>query len=422
MVLADRARQYMKEVGWPVGIWLLLLLLRPVIDTTWDWKHGALGFSPLQLVGAGLPAFFVWALWLRRGELRGLLRGQWEMLAWGVLLLVASVAAVIVQPDAEAAGAALKFVLPPLAVGFGYVYLRDERVLRLAAVALALAGIVPLLFVLYELIVGPMATSIRGGVPRFTGPYAQSSVYGMHFSLMLLGLGWLVLRGGGVWLWALLAAVAVMGFAAAFIVHVSSWVVLLALVMLILAVLIWRSRWQHAALLGAVVVLSTVTGFTLRPEHTYHWVLMRDVEIIEGKFPAEQFANSRGAIWARNMDDFSRLPWCARLFGSSLSGRNYFGATAFGAHNDFLRVLVLTGVVGLLLYLFWLIRVGVVVGKGRGERRLLGAGAMIVLLGYSVALTPTYIVPLVTAVLPLLGALRYARPADAGRATQGDRR
>ena len=411
------------QITLPVAVWLLLLLLRPAIDATWFLKNTDVGVSPLQVLGAGLPAFFVWAMWKRRGELASLLTSFWDVLLWGALLLLAALAAVIVDPGAESAGLALKFILPPLAILFGAVYLREESGWKYAAMAFAAAGLVPLLFLLYELIAGPMSTSLRGGVERYIGPYAQVSVYGLHLSLMLMGAGFLVLKYRSRWSYILLLLfTAILALSAAFLVHVSTWAVWLGLTALIVITLARRAEWLPAALLLAIAVLFTAAGFYLRSDEDYRPVFMPDVEIITSDAPPEWFANSRGEIWSRNMNDYFHLPWYAKLAGSSLDGRNYFQATASGAHNDFLRILMATGAAGLLLYFLWLLRSAVAIGKERGERRYFGLGAMVILLGYSVALTPTYIMPLVTALLPVLGGMlpRYARPAGAGRATRDD--
>lgn len=394
--------------AWPVVVWLLLLVLRPLVDATWFLKNTDVGVSPLQVLGAGLPAFFVLALWTKRGAFVAVWKSHWHVLLWGALLLVAAVAALAIQPDGASAGTALKFVLPPLALLFGYFFVHDDATRERAALALTIAGVVPLLFVLYELLVRPMGLSVRGGVPRFTGPYAQTAVYGVHFSLMLLGAGYLALkRQGWIWFLVLLAAVGVMGITAAFVVHVSTWAVLAALTGLTLLFLLRRKSWLRAALLAGTVIVTTAAGFLLRPEHTYRWVLLRDVEIAKGEFPAEQFANSRGLIWSNIVRDYARLPLHAQLFGSSHSGRNYFHATGFGAHNDFLRILMTTGIAGLALYLLWLARAVRSVLRQKELCMYIGAACLVVLLGYSVALTPTYIVPLVTVLFVVLGGVDY---------------
>lgn len=430
MLFAERVRKYLGDIGWPVIVWLLLLLLRPLIDATWFLKETDVGVSPLQLLGAGLPAFFVWSIWKRRHALSSVLLDWWEIISWGVLLLVAATAVVVISPGQETMGLALKLVLPPLAIFFGVLYLREARARASAAIVLALAGVVPLLFLSYELIAGPMATSLRNEVQRYIGPYAQVSVYGLHLSLMLMGVGYLAIIYRSRWSYiSLFLLVALLAFSAAFLVHVSTWAVWLGLMGLIVLLFLLRGAWKPAVMLVGIAALFTIFGFTLRTEQPFQPVLMTDVQVLTNDAPPEWFANSRGLIWSNYLSDYLRLPLHAQIFGSSLSGRNDLGAMGFGAHNDFLRILMATGAAGLLLYLFWLARTTRAVLRSGGESRYLGLAALIILLGYSVALTPTFIMPLVTALLPVLGslvtsgshsALRYARPADAGRATQGD--
>lgn len=376
----------------------------------WFVKKTEVGVSPLQVLGAGLPAFFVWAMWKRRSELASLLESFWDVLLWGVLLLLAALSAVIVDPGGKSVVLAMKVILPPLAILFGAVYLREEGGWKYAAMAFAAAGLVPLLFLLYELIAGPMSTSLRGGVVRYIGPYAQVSVYGLHLSLMLLGASFLVLKYRSQWSYVLLLLLtAILALSAAFLVHVSTWAVWLGLLLLILIFMLRRHDWRRSAFLLVIAALFTVAGFSLRPGSSYEMVLKPDVDIITKGAPPEWFANSRGEIWSRNINDYSHLPWYAKLLGSSLSGRNYLGGIAFGAHNDFLRILMATGAAGLMLYVLWLLRTVVAIGRERGERRYFGLGAMVILLGYSVALTPTYIMPLVTALMPVLGGMMVGR-------------
>jgi O-antigen ligase len=389
-----------------VEVWLVVVGMRPVMDATWFLKNTDIGFSPLQVLGAGLPAFFVWALWRRRDGLAFMLKSHWDVLLWGLLLLVAGVSALVVQPDSESAGVALKFVLPPLLLLFGFLYVRDAATVRRLAWVLLLAGVVPVLFILYELIAGPMSTSLRSGVERYIGPYAQVSVYGIHFSLALMGAGYLAVSSRKRWPFvALLLLIAVLAVSAAFVVHMSTWAVLLGITALILFFLLRGREWTRAALVAVCALTFTTAGFLLRPDQQYERIYAPDVEVISGDRDLTNFGNARGFIWRTNLETFASLPVIAQIFGSSLSGRNHFGATAFGAHNDFLRILLATGIIGLLAYLVWLGRTLFRVFRLKGEQQFMGLAALLILLGYSVALSATYIMPLVTALLPILGAV-----------------
>ncbi len=395
-----------KEAGWPIGLWLLLLLIRPLLDATWFLKNTDLGFSPLQVVGAGLPAFFVWALWKWGKGFRTALTIHAEVTLWAVLLLTAAISSFAIASTTESLGFGIKYIFPPLLIYFGYRFLRDETVMTRVAQVLLIAGIAPLLFLLYELVFGPMSTSLRSGVSRLCGPYAQVSLYGIHLSMMLMAAGYLALKNNGRWYFTILAMlVAILSFSAAWLVHVSTWVVFLGLLGLIAFTLSLEKKWTRSSILVVLTIVCTAGGFALRPTQPYARILTPDVEVLAGERDITNFGNARGFIWEGHLADFSSLPLVAKLFGSSLSGTNYYGGTGFGAHNDFLRILMATGIIGALLYLIWLLRVIWAVLHLRGGVRFLGMAALIILLGYSVALTPTFIVPLAMVLLPVLGGM-----------------
>ncbi len=394
---------------------LFLIAARPLIDITWDWKH-SLGISPLQLIGVGLPFFLLWAVWRKTGDFSSFLRCHQVVTSgcvchrvvtsWLFLGFAAGVAALVVDPSKESAGMALKFVLPGLMILFGFHYLRSELVLTRIAQAVLIAAIVPAGFIVYELIFGPIGTSIRSGVIRYTGPYAQVSLYGIHFSMALMGAGYLALRRESAgWFYALLTLTALLAFSSAWIVHLTTWVVYMAVLSLLILFLILRRAWLKSGMLVAVALLLTSAGFSIRSGEEYVPIVTPDIDVITGEAPLDNFGNARGYIWRNILSAFEDLPLHAQLLGSSFSGRNYFGAAGFGAHNDFLRILMMSGIAGLLLYLAWLGLTIRAVLRLKGELRFLGLAAVVILLGFSVGLTATYIVPLGVVVLGILGGL-----------------
>jgi O-antigen ligase len=188
-------------------------------------------------------------------------------------------------------------------------------------------------------------------------------------------------------------------------VHLTTWAVLGGLLVVLLIAMAWRKDWWRAGVVIAVAVVVTVTSFSLRPKAEYENIVLPDVEVVKGVAPLWHFGNARGLIWKRYVDQYAALPLYAQLFGMTLAGEDEMSGTGFGAHNDFLRILMTTGVVGLLLYLIWLGRTVRAVFRLRGEWRFLGVGALVIWVGFSVGLTPTFIVPLSVGLLPILGGL-----------------
>ncbi len=390
----------------PIALFFLLVLMRPVIDTTWHWKNTGFGVSPLQIVGLLLPVFLLWALWRRHEGLIPLLRSNAEVLSWLLLSLFSGLALLIASMGADTAGMLVKFILPALFIVFGMLYLREIPVLDRLAMVMALSVVVPLLFVLYEVVFGPMSLSTRSGVLRYSGPYAQVSVYGIHFSMGLLGVAYLYLRSRTNALFLMLLVVmSILALAIPWVVHMTTWAVIGGLFAVLVFAMLWRKEWLRVAVFVAVPVVVLFLSFSMRSSEDYARIVAPDIGVIRGDAPPEYFGNSRGLIWKNYLQQYAGAPVYAQLFGMPFSGEENMSGTTFGAHNDFLRILMATGVLGLLLYLVWLGRSIVAVLKLRGELLFLGVGALIIWLGFSVGLTPTYIVPFSTVILPILGGL-----------------
>jgi O-antigen ligase len=410
----------------PVALLFLLVLLRPVLDTTWHWKETGFGVSLLQIVGVLLPLFLLWALWRRRKDMDSLLLWRHaEVIVWLLLSLFSGLAVLSASADAETAGMLVKFILPAVFIVFGMLYLRERPVLDRLAVVMALSVVVPLLFVLYEVVFGPMSLSTRSGVLRFSGPYAQVSVYGIHFSMGLLGVAYLYLRNRTNSLYlALLVVLSILALAIPWVVHMTTWAVIGGLFVVLIVTMLWRKEWLRVAVFVAIPVVVLFLSFSMRPSEDYARIVAPDIGVIRGDAPVEYFGNSRGLIWKNYLQQYAGAPVYAQLFGMPYSGQEDMSGTGFGAHNDFLRILMATGVVGLLLYFIWLVRTIRAVLKLRGELLFFGVGALIIWLGFSVGLTPTYIVPLSTVILPILGGLseisrrNQRQPQDAQDTTQ----
>ncbi|MCB2203144.1 hypothetical protein KQI65_00230 [bacterium] len=391
---------------WPVGVLLLLILLRPVIDMTWKWKNYAIGVSPLQVVGVLLPLFLLVAMWTRRGLLDGIAKRHAEVVAWLILCLFSGLAMLVDSPGTESLGILIKFILPGLLLFFGFLLLREREMFDHIALMFVLAALFPLMFVCFEIFVQPISTSVRSGVVRFVGPYAQVSVYGFYFSMGYLGAGYLVLKRGS-WRWFTIVCIFVLvfGISTPWVVHVTTWVVLASLTVALLIGMLWQRLWLKSAILLLIAVCAPIAAFLLRPDPNYEKVLGPDFAILRGDAPIEHLGNSRGYIWEAFLKQYAGLPLHAKLLGVPFAVDESTIGTGFGAHNDFLRILLMSGAVGLLLYLLWLGRTIWVVWKLRGEWRFLGMGALIIWLGFSAGLTPTYIVPLMVGLLPLIGGL-----------------
>ncbi|MGQ9689617.1 MAG: O-antigen ligase family protein, partial [Desulfobaccales bacterium] len=111
----------------------------------------------------------------------------------------------------------------------------------------------------------------------------------------------------------------------------------------------WGTVWlvfkKQIVLLMMILVLGGLTVAFAR----FTWVediqevYSKELGALKGQERVERALQGRVGGWLAAWDNWKRKPFSQQLFGS--------GTTALGAHNDFLRVLLGTGIIGLLLYL-----------------------------------------------------------------------
>jgi O-antigen ligase len=82
------------------------------------------------------------------------------------------------------------------------------------------------------------------------------------------------------------------------------------------------------------------------------------VEVQEGERPIERIASGRPYIWAHNLSEYSKISFDRKLIGAgigNISAMGLFpetgGENFWSSHNDFLSVLIYTGIIGLVVFL-----------------------------------------------------------------------
>jgi O-antigen ligase len=160
-----------------------------------------------------------------------------------------------------------------------------------------------------------------------------------------------------------------------------------------------RGAAQASMVLAVVAILGVgalLFGDALSQQ--YDAIVGREIGVMERHDKGfESSFHGRGGRWLGLLAIWERVPAAAKLFGVALSSADPLwegilplgNMIAAGAHNDYLRVLFSSGVVGVVLYLLFLI---VVLARSlalpRGERFLVW-GALAVVGLFSVSLTPT---------------------------------
>jgi hypothetical protein len=82
-------------------------------------------------------------------------------------------------------------------------------------------------------------------------------------------------------------------------------------------------------------------------------LLEKEIEVYKGERPQEQGFHGRMSRWPEMIGVFSTLPVNAIIFGAPISFQDIIFLVTGVVHDDFLRILFLTGVLGFTLFSFF---------------------------------------------------------------------
>jgi O-antigen ligase len=118
--------------------------------------------------------------------------------------------------------------------------------------------------------------------------------------------------------------------------------------------LIWNGYRKNFLILGVVVVLLPILVLAIGPTSylkSVEAVYSHETDVLLGRTSVEHSLSGRWAGWKEALQAWQKAPILLKVMG--------MGDKAVGEHNDFLRSLVSTGVIGLFLYLTLLASVGI---------------------------------------------------------------
>jgi O-antigen ligase len=331
---------------------LLLFVLKPIIDSTWE--HVLVAGMPLTQIVAGLvPLIVLGHLCLSKpGQQlsRMPLRGIW--IAYTVCLCSSAVLIIHDQDARSGLSVLLRHINGFIGFYMVQAYCREARQIQRLLLALLVAGLVPIGMGLFQFATG---TVWRGeeqqieGIVRNIGLY-HDAITIRHYALqtilaVLLYVGMFppqrLVITSALWSYAVLATIVVSkAYSKAGLIIIGLWAVSWTLL-----------RRQFLSLL-VMAGMAVIVGAYLASNYLSEvgTIYQKELGFLSGTVGADRTFNGRWYIWQEMFTEWSRLGAFAKLFGS--------GKVALGAHNDFLQILFHGGIVGLALYILLLLTVG----------------------------------------------------------------
>jgi len=333
------------------------VLLRPILFL--DVSVSLFGLSIFELGAIGLFALLMAAFLMRASVGKDICLSAIDLFIFGYSLWC--IATYVIYPDKVVPGEVAKWIIPLLTYTVAKNVIRSREQYQ-SILAIMIAGYV------LPVIVSALLIGIGQGVdyidfwtkvPRYKGGYANTHNMAHSMGLLIMS----------VIIYATLRITdpdsrgnkrdtvnkTILGILCALALYCLyfSYVRTAILGLLIFGFVYLYPLNKKLLITAAAVVLVMVVVFVPAVEF-----LFRDViGVVEGTHPLERIGSGRPYFWMNNLERFYDLPIDRQLAGSGIGNRTGIGAFVLGedniwaSHNDYLSILIESGVVGFLLFI-----------------------------------------------------------------------
>lgn len=348
--------------------WLAAIIAKPVIDIGWSPEYVLFGFSPLEIAGAAVPGLVLLRMIAFSSERpsRPPLRAAW--IAYVATVVMGSFMYALNNDYIGGVSFFLRTLNGVLAFYSLQVLFGERSSFRALLIATLLAGLFPMLMGFYESVTGNY-WRLRLGVGeqiRITGLYHNSTNlrYYAYATLTAIALYWVYFARRSLVTRLLLIGYA--GISAVVLFKVFSKAGFATLGVAVLAWIVMGRRIAWPALL-AVVILGVNAFLNNTVVEEVSVTFEKDIAVFEGEIDEGRGFGGRMMFWEKWWERFLEADAVYQLFGGTdrFGGRQARG----GGHNDYIRALQQTGIIGLAVYAWLLLAAGLALWKNWARRR-----------------------------------------------------
>ncbi|MEM9050757.1 MAG: hypothetical protein AAGC47_01790 [Bacteroidota bacterium] len=390
-------KEWLGELPWLLKWFPLLIVLRPIVDSLYFLKEVSPLLSPPYLVGVLTPILALAALAKFRYTNFGRIDKAFAF--WSVLVLLNCFFILLYDPlSILSLEFLLKLSLPVYLFFFLRILIRDLRDLHGVLQSFLYAGLFIAAILIFEILVNPIAIQESRGLQRIQGTFGDVVSYGMYIIFALSASTYFYFSRNHITKetkrLALIGVVCFIGILGLVnIHHTATYTVFLLIISLFL---LFNFR-KGSPALGFGIILFVGLGLSYFGsgliEEKITPLIETDLAVYSGEADTDRLLHGRVGRWRLMLNNFSSEIVPVQFFGYPLKFDYVFQFIGIGSHNDFIRILFATGILGLILYLRLLV---VVFRKneslGSAQRYLLYA-TFTGLLFYSISVTPTIYAP-----------------------------
>lgn len=389
--------EWLGDLPWVFRWFPLLVLFRPVVDNLYFLKSVSPLLSPPYLVGVLTPiACIVALIRFRSPKKTGLDKA---FLYWSVMVLISALLLLFYDPLSMLTFEyVLKITIPVYLYFFLRLFITDLRDLHGILQSFLYSTLFVMVLLLYEVFVNPISVQESRGLERIQASFGDVVSYGMYITFaVIIGTYYFFARqhlikfNKRIVLLGIVLAFSILGLINIY--HTASYSVFASLILLFMA---YNFRSQNRTVaIGFVLVAGfaiTVWGSEVIQDKVSP-LIQTDIQVYEGQQNTDRLLHGRVGRWRTMLDLFSSESVPVQFFGFPLKFKYVFQFIGIGSHNDFIRMLFGTGIIGLALYLNLLFRVWrrrLVLGLAQNYLLI---ATLLALIFYSISVTPTFYAP-----------------------------
>jgi len=321
------------------------------------------------------------------------------MRVWGVSIAINCVALLVYQFSIDNFGDSIKYFTPILMFFYLRRFIQNKEDLHFILQTFVYSCIFPFGMLAFEVFVHPIdphhVSEGRGGGTRLRGSYGDSMSYAVYFVGLLLIYSYFYLdkmftpvKKERPPSWKMVAVFFMCLGGIISIRHVSTWSVFLAIIVMLMYFNAKNMR-GAAIFIFLGLIIGPFFAQSIYQSQIYP-LIAKEFNVINGDTDIQYGMDGRISRWQRYFEIWDKMPSFSHIFGVSFS--QFKEASIMiggGMHNDFIRLLFLTGWFGLAIYVIFLFLVVMRKKYFRPQERYLIMSAFAATFLYSISTLPS---------------------------------
>jgi len=389
---------WLKSKPWILKWFIILVLLRPIIDNLYFLKNISPFLSPLYIVGVLTPLLSIYVLLKTPKPVSTKIDRYMKI--WSFFILLGTFFVILYDPlTKDSFEYLLKLTLPVYIYFFTRRFIQNKEDLDGILTTFLYSGIFVAAILLYEVVINPIRIEESRGMDRIQGSFGDVVSYGIFltFSFLIATYFYFSRQGTQTYrkrLRTLLIVGSLAILALINIHHIASYTIF---AMLLLLFLVFNFQKNKAAAIGISLMLFILFIFFGQPilEEKITPLFETDVAVFEGEQDQERLLHGRVGRWEYMAEIFTNESIFAQFFGYPTTLKYAYHFVGVGSHSDYVRILFLSGYTGLYFYLLVLFYFFKRSRKTVLPIRFLSYGLLGIIGLYSISIVPTYYPPFV---------------------------